>query len=140
MPFRRLRKRQAAPAGWGFTFISDESDTPPDQQDAVSEHLPKSAGHAHRHHRGDAHAVVADQTDAGTMPLSMAAIGETVEVVSFSAGQRFTQRLTSMGLYSGAIVKVVSRTDSGSVVLAIQDSRLGLGAGMAHKIRVTPHP
>jgi Fe2+ transport system protein FeoA len=140
MPFQRRRKRQAAPAGWGFTFISDDSDTPPDPQDAGSEHAPQSAAHAHRHHGGKAQAVVADQANAGTFPLALAAIGETLEVVGFSGGQKFSQRLVSMGVYPGAIVKIVSRTDSGSVVLAIHDSRLGLGAGMAHKVRVTAHP
>ena len=69
----------------------------------------------------------------------MVAIGETVEIVGFAGGHRFTHRLTSMGIVAGTVVKVISRTGSGSVVLAIQDNRLGLGAGMAHKVRVTPH-
>lgn len=137
MPFRRRHKRQAAPAGWGFTFISDNSDSSPDE---LPEPSPQPTAHAHRHRGGENHAAVTEPAGSSAMPLSLAAIGETVEVVGFSGGHKFSQRLTSMGLYTGAIVKIVSRTDSGSVVLAIQDSRLGLGAGMAHKVRVMPQP
>lgn len=136
MPFRHRHKRRAAPAGWGFTFISEESDASSEQQPDQLGQKPDPISSA-LEHSAEAAPASADRGAGATFPLSMVAIGEMVEIVGFSGGQRFTHRLTSMGIFSGAVVKVISRTDRGSVVLAIQDSRLGLGAGMAHKVRVT---
>ena len=136
MPFRHRHKRRAAPVGWGFTFISEERDVSSEQRHDQPEHKTDPASPA-LEYTVEEDSASANRDAGATFPLSMVAIGERVEIVGFSGGQRFTHRLTSMGIVAGAVVRVISRTDSGSVVLAIQDSRLGLGAGMAHKVRVT---
>lgn len=137
MPFQYPRKQQIAPVGWGFTFIGEGSKSATESVQNRPEHKQPEPSLAPQQ-SVTSPASSADKAGT-TFPLSMVAIGEAVEVVGFSGGQKFSHRLTSMGIFAGAIVRVISRTDSGSVVLAIQDSRLGLGAGMAHKVRVAPH-
>lgn len=137
MPFRHRHRRRAAPAGWGFTFISEESDASSEQRRDPSNHTSDPVAPALTHSAEENLSSTDRREVGGAFPLSMVAIGERVEVIGFAGGQGFTHRLTSMGIVAGAVVRVISRTDSGSVVLAIQDNRLGLGAGMAHKVRVT---
>ncbi|MGK7942854.1 MAG: ferrous iron transport protein A [Microcystaceae cyanobacterium] len=71
--------------------------------------------------------------------LSQATIGESIWVVGFQ-GKGGMNRLLGMGLTPGVELQVVSSQPSGSVLVAIQDNRIGIGAGMAHKIMVSDHP
>ena len=70
-------------------------------------------------------------------PLAMAAVGDRVWVVQFKGGHRMARRLTDVGIVQGREVTVISRTESGSVIVAVQGCRIGLGAGMAHRVAVT---
>ena len=70
------------------------------------------------------------------LPLSMAAVGDRVWVVAIQGGHRMARRLTDLGIVQGGEVTIVSRTESGSVIVALQGCRIGLGAGMAHRIMV----
>lgn len=47
------------------------------------------------------------------------------------------RRLTDLGIVQGSEMTIVSRTGSGSVIVALQGCRIGLGAGMAHRVMVT---
>jgi ferrous iron transport protein A len=47
------------------------------------------------------------------------------------------RRLTDIGIVQGRDITIVSRTESGSVIVALQGCRIGLGAGMAHRVIVT---
>ncbi len=69
-------------------------------------------------------------------PLSTVKVGDRVCIVSLNC-ESFDHRLADMGLASGVEVEVVSRTHTGSVVVSFQSQNLGLGAGIAHHIRVT---
>ena len=71
----------------------------------------------------------------GNLPLTMVAPGERVKLVGITAGHRLRRRLTELGLTPGVELKVM-QGQGGPLLLAIQDTRLALGRGMAHKIIV----
>jgi len=63
--------------------------------------------------------------------------GERVTLVEVTAGHGARHRLTVLGLNPGGALSVV-QDDGGPLLLAVHDSRLALGRGMAHKIMVKP--
>lgn len=69
-------------------------------------------------------------------PLSQTKAGATVWVVGF-AEKGGTNRFLGMGLIRGTKLQIVNAQPSGSVMIAIQDQRMGIGAGMANKILVS---
>ena len=78
---------------------------------------------------------------AAQLPLAMASEGDRLWVVRIKGGHRMQRRLTDVGIIQGSELVIISRTDSGSVIVALQGCRIGLGAGMAHRITVsTVHP
>ncbi len=70
------------------------------------------------------------------IPLSLASVGETVEVVAVRAGWGLQRRLADLGLTPGVKVRVISSGKPGPVVLDVRGSRLALGYGVAHRIMV----
>ncbi len=87
------------------------------------------------------------------MPLSEVEEGVKAEIISIEgcrghAGHkhrhqgfhgnkdRFKNRLGDLGLYEGATIKVVKNHNTGPMVLKVLDSRVLLGRGQAHKIKV----
>ncbi|MEB2289193.1 MAG: FeoA family protein [Anaerolineae bacterium] len=87
--------------------------------------------HHHRHH----YPAGADDT----LPLSMVAPGQTVELIYIDEGRRLRKRLADLGLNVGLTVRVVQNSFAGPLILAVrEDSRLAIGRGMAHHIRVSP--
>jgi Fe2+ transport system protein FeoA len=72
------------------------------------------------------------------MPLSMASPGQEVRLVEIQGGWGVRRRLADMGLTPGENLWVVQAGPSGPLVVAVRDSRLALGRGMAHKIMVEP--
>lgn len=73
--------------------------------------------------------------NARVLPLSTMQVGDRVRIVSLNCGEA-NNRLMGMGFMPDVVLDVVSRTATGSVIVALQDQRLGLGAEMAQKIRV----
>ncbi|WP_008312607.1 ferrous iron transport protein A [Leptolyngbya sp. PCC 6406] len=73
----------------------------------------------------------------GRLPLAMASMGDRLWVWQIQGGHRMVRRLTDLGIVQGAEITLVSRTASGAVVVGLQGCRLGLGAGMAHRVIVT---
>jgi Fe2+ transport system protein FeoA len=72
------------------------------------------------------------------MPLAMVAPGEEVRLTAIRGGRRMRKRLADLGLNLGLTVRVVQRDVQGPLILAVKDSRLALGRGMAHRIMVEP--
>jgi ferrous iron transport protein A len=72
----------------------------------------------------------------GLKPLSRVAEDSTVRIVSADCGRGLCARLASMGLRPGARLRVVKSVGPGPLVVAIGQSRLGLGRGVADKILV----
>lgn len=62
--------------------------------------------------------------------------GSSVIIDRFEGGGFFKEKLISMGLLPGKEVEVLSSRKNGPVVIRVNDTRLALGHGMAHKIYV----
>ncbi|OQY27659.1 MAG: hypothetical protein B6243_12770 [Anaerolineaceae bacterium 4572_5.2] len=56
-------------------------------------------------------------------------------LVEITAGHGARRRLTELGLTPGVELQVI-QDEGGPLLLAVHDSRLALGRGMAHKIMV----
>ena len=73
----------------------------------------------------------------GNLPLTMVEPGQRVKLVGITAGRRLRHRLTELGLTPGVELKVMQdKGGGGPLLLAVHDTRLALGRGMAHKIIV----
>ena len=70
------------------------------------------------------------------MPLSRAPSGSQVVITRIIGGRGFRRRLSDMGLVRGASFRVVKSFQPGPCVISFQESKLGLGHGMASKIMV----
>jgi len=70
------------------------------------------------------------------MPLVMVSEGEDARLVAVYGGLHLRRRLADLGLNIGMTVRVVRNDPHGPVILAVKDSRLALGLGMAHKVMV----
>ena len=71
------------------------------------------------------------------LPLAMTSVGDRVWIVNIKGGHRMVRRLMDVGIVQGGEITIVSRMKSGSVIVALQGCRIGLGAGMAHRVIVT---
>lgn len=76
-------------------------------------------------------------TEPQSFPLAMTAVGETVRLVHIDAGKKLKHRLTELGLTLGVDVTVIQH-NGGPLLIAVRDSRVAIGQGAAHKMRVVP--
>lgn len=74
---------------------------------------------------------------ARTLPLVLAAKGEKVKVVSLAGGREVRKRLMDMGLAPGVCLQIINNNPSGPFIVAIDEARLALGAGIAQHVQVT---
>ena len=70
------------------------------------------------------------------MPLTLVTVGEEVQIVGVRGGQSFRKRLADLGLNTGMNIRVIQMDPDCPVIIAVKDSRLALGRGMAHKVMV----
>lgn len=70
------------------------------------------------------------------MPLVMVSEGEEVRLVGIRGGLNLRRRLADLGLNIGMTFRIVRVNPNGPLILAVKDSRLALGRGMAHKVMV----
>ena len=70
------------------------------------------------------------------MPLTMVSPGERVRIEALNSGRGMAKKLTEMGLRIGMEVQVINKGNPGPFLIAIGDTRLGIGHGVAHKIMV----
>lgn len=74
------------------------------------------------------------------MTLTMVRPGQTVELVQIKENSRLRKRLADLGLNVGLPIRVVQNYYTGPMILAVkEDTRLAIGRGMAHNIRVCPY-
>ncbi len=92
-------------------------------------------GWKRKHRRKSAHNGNGAVNGNGKLPLTMVSPGERVTLVEIMSGRGVRHRLTELGLIPGVELKVV-QDEGGPLLLAVHDSRLALGRGMAHKIMV----
>jgi Fur family ferric uptake transcriptional regulator len=72
------------------------------------------------------------------MPLGMAKQGERLVIREFTGGTNAHMRLLTMGLRLGDKIEVVTNSNKGQMVIAIDFNRYVLGRGLAQKIIVEP--
>lgn len=70
------------------------------------------------------------------LTLSAARVGKIYTLVGFEAGRLLKEKVYSMGLNSGARLKIINNSGHGPVGLEVRQTRLGIGRGMAEKIWV----
>ncbi|MEM9906669.1 MAG: FeoA family protein [Cyanobacteria bacterium P01_D01_bin.44] len=111
-----------APQFWEVTFLGGTADL---EADLENEAIAPQAGSS-------------SLTPKGVqLPLAMTSEGDRVWIVNIKGGHRMVRRLMDVGIVQGCEITIVSRTESGSVIVALQGCRIGLGAGMAHRVMVT---
>ena len=69
--------------------------------------------------------------------LTQAVVGQPLLLVKIEGGKDVTRRLIELGLTPGVKLRLI-QDSGGPVILAVRDSRIALGRGMANKIIVSP--
>lgn len=72
------------------------------------------------------------------MPLNMVNQNQEVKLVAIQGGLKMKQRLADLGLNIGMNIRVLKKTGGGPMIIAVKESRLALGWGMANRILVEP--
>ena len=75
-------------------------------------------------------------SNAMTGPLALVRPGCPVRLAAVDGGNELRTRLASMGLITGVELEVISGSLNGPLVIAIDQTRIMLGRGMAHRVRV----
>ena len=70
------------------------------------------------------------------IPLAMVSAGETVRLVSIHGCENVQHRLAAMGLTPGVEISVL-QDNGGPLLIAVRDSRVALGRGLANKVMVS---
>lgn len=70
------------------------------------------------------------------MSLAMGNQNEELKVLQVGHDEKFKKRLSDMGIYKEATVKIIKNDIPGPLILDIKGSRLILGRGQAQKIMV----
>lgn len=73
----------------------------------------------------------------GRLPLTMTSVGDRVWITQIKGGRHMVRRLMDVGIVPNTEVTVISRTESGSVIVAFQGCHIGLGADIAHRVIVS---
>ncbi len=70
-----------------------------------------------------------------TLPLADAPRNTPLKLISIEGGRQLRHRLTEMGLVPGVTLKIV-QDQGGPILVAVHNTRLAIGRGMAQKIQV----
>ncbi len=73
-------------------------------------------------------------------PLAMATPGERAIVTELRGGPGVQRRLQDMGIRIGSQLTVINAGQPGPFIVAVNDSRLALGKGLAHHVLIAPQP
>jgi len=77
------------------------------------------------------------QTSASPVSLAEIGPGRRVKLVAVQAGNRLQARLAALGLLPGSVVEMVRNGGHGPCIVAVGNSRVVLGRGMASQIKVS---
>jgi Fe2+ transport system protein FeoA len=70
------------------------------------------------------------------IPLTEAKPGALVQLVAINGGRKLARRIVELGLTPGVKLKVL-HDSGGPMIIAVRDSRIALGRGMAEKLSVS---
>ncbi len=71
------------------------------------------------------------------MPLAMAYPGTKTRIVSLAVGRGLQEHLVNMGLGVGSEIEVIKLGGPGPFIIAVKETRLAIGYGIAQKIMVS---
>ncbi len=71
-------------------------------------------------------------------PLTMASSDEYVRVITITTDHAAESRLVSMGINPGALLRIISASGSGPIVVARDETRFGIDRKTAWHVRVVP--
>jgi len=77
-----------------------------------------------------------DHVETELTPLASVREGSMVRMVRADCGRGLCARLASMGMRPGSTLTVIKSAPPGPLVVAVGNSRIGIGRGMAFKIMV----
>lgn len=69
------------------------------------------------------------------IPLTQVPVNASATLAKIDGGRRLRHRLTELGLIPGSLLTVV-QNQNGPLLVAVRDTRLAIGRGMAGKILV----
>ena len=72
----------------------------------------------------------------GIFPLSISPVGGIVRLECIQGGEKIYKRLTSLGFTPGIELRVISNS-GGPLLIALRDSRIAIGRGMANRLMVS---
>lgn len=78
----------------------------------------------------------APQQPSPGFALALASVDERVRILEVAGGRGISKRLDAMGLRPGSEFTVLQREGPGGMLIQLGSSRLALGVGMLHRIRV----
>lgn len=114
-------------------------------QESVDDELEKALAHSARknrflpfHHKLQFYGLCEDckSRKEGMYPLSFAENGEIGVVTEIRGGKMLRNRLRNLGITEGTVIEVIYNT--GNVIVAVKDTRIAVGFGMAQKIMFRP--
>jgi len=76
------------------------------------------------------------QESPTAVPLSSIMSGNRVRLVKINAGKNVKGRFLALGLIPGTEISVISNAGKGPLLIALGESRMTFGRGMAEKIVV----
>lgn len=68
--------------------------------------------------------------------LDMAAKGRFYTMLGLDGGQRFREKIYSMGLNPGAKFKIIQNSGHGPIEIEVRQTKLAIGRGMASRIKI----
>jgi ferrous iron transport protein A len=74
--------------------------------------------------------------NANRLTLAEAKVGKVYILVGCDTGRQLKEKVYSMGLNSGAHLRIMNNSGHGPVGLEVKQTKLGIGRGMAGKIWV----
>ncbi len=116
------KQRHQSNREWKFTFCGGISEKPSRRRNRV---------------KFNSELARSELRSAPVFPLSNTEVGDLVTIAQIMNCKSMIYGLDRMGLIKGSEVRVISKTQSGSVIICFQDEQIGLGAGMANKVMVT---
>lgn len=100
--------------------------------DCHDHHYDHEQDHEHNHHRPHRRRLSGEPL----LRLSLVPPGQRAQVVDVAAGQCVARRLSSLGLAAGIHLTVIQQQGNGPFLVAVNDTRLVVERGLAHKVFV----
>ncbi len=119
---------------WGFTFYGETTHA---IKDSLENFNRENSSESFSLSRSQQESNQDIEKGLASFPLASTHPGDRLLIVQINGSPKTQRNLMDMGLCPGKEIQVVSVTDTGSVIVAIANRQLGLGATQALQIMVT---